>query len=87
MKLIEIRDWQAGSGRIYTLEDVLSGLLDAYPGQGRIEQIEAELEILRSFVLRLLVLNVKTVEELNTIIGYERFKEVKDPTNPNLNRQ
>lgn len=77
MKLIEIADWQRMSGKILDLEDVLPDILSGDSERGSIEKLEADVEAMRWALIRFFRHNIKTVEDLNAIVGYERFKEVK----------
>lgn len=77
MKLIETADWQRMSGKILSLEDVLPDILSGDSERGSIEKLEADVEAMRCALINFFRHNIKTVEDLNAIVGYERFKEVK----------
>jgi hypothetical protein len=77
MKVIETSDWERMSGKVLDLEDVLPELLSGSSGRGTIEQLEADVEAMRRALICFFRHNIKSVEELNAIAGYERFKEVK----------
>ena len=77
MKLIETADWQRMSGKILDLEDVLPDILSGDSERGSIEKLEADVEAMRRALINFFRHNIKSAEDLNAIVGYERFKEVK----------
>ncbi len=77
LKVIEKDDWSLMSGKVLKLEDILPELLCGYSERGTMEQMEADIEAIRSVLIRFLKDNITSAEQLNNLVGYERFKEVK----------
>ncbi len=77
LKVIEKDDWTLMSGKVLKLEDILPELLCGYSERGTMEQMEADIEAIRSVLIRFLKDNITSAEQLNNLVGYERFKEVK----------
>ncbi len=65
------------SWKVLKLEDILPELLCGYSERGTMEQMEADIEAIRSVLIRFLKDNITSAEQLNNLVGYERFKEVK----------
>lgn len=78
LKVIEKEDWHIRSGKILKLEEVLPELLCGNSERGSIEQMEADIEAIRSVLIRFLQANISSVEQLNILAGYERFKEASN---------
>lgn len=77
LKVIEKDDWSLMSGKVLKLEDILPELLCGYSERGTMEQMEADIEAIRSVLIRFLSANITSAEQLNILVGYERFKEVR----------
>ncbi len=77
LKVIEKDDWTLMSWKVLKLEDILPELLCGYSERGTMEQMEADIEAIRSVLIRFLKDNITSAEQLNNLVGYERFKEVK----------
>ena len=52
-------------------------LLCGHSERGTMEQMEADIEVMRSVLIRFLSANITSAEQLNILVGYERFKEVR----------
>ena len=77
LKVIEKDDWTLMSGKVLTLDDVLPELLCGYSERGSMEQMEADVKAMKSVLIRFLKANITSAEQLNNLVGYERFKEAK----------
>lgn len=77
LKVIEKDDWTLMSGKVLKLEDILPELLCGHSERGTMEQMEADIESIRSVLIRFLSANITSAEQLNILVGYERFKEVR----------
>ncbi len=77
LKVIERDDWTLMSGKVLTLDDVLPELLCGYSERGSMEQMEADVKAMKSVLIRFLKANITSAEQLNNLVGYERFKEAK----------
>ena len=77
LKVIEKDDWTLMSGKVLTLDDVLPELLCGYSERGSMEQMEADLKSMQLVLIRFLKANITSAEQLNNLVGYERFKEAK----------
>ena len=77
LKVIEKDDWTLMSGKVLSLDDVLPELLCGYSERGSMEQMEADVKAMKSVLIRFLKANITSAEQLNNLVGYERFKEAK----------